>query len=286
MLPFVFAVIYFPYTILETYLVVRKVNEYKAVHTSMLEYSKSWIYGIVTNFVVICAIIFITEQKRVDIFIIVICVFALIFPWFQTYMYGISTKGEEIILYKNLLKQKYNIECSAAMYVFSGKLTKNANAYVTNLLTKKRIMISDYLIENLSEDEICAILSHEVSHCENRDTEFNVVFVNFISLILIILGYSFELWNMPIIPGCLIAISTIVVWIIAFMAIRRNQEYRADKYVVDKIGDYKTYVNALVRIHDLNCIPKKKNKFLALFESHPQLEKRIQKLSEYARLGK
>lgn len=280
-LPFVFCIIYYPYTIIETYVINRKVNMYRKVSCSIWDFFRSWGMGVALNIVGIWFIILLNKNIGKEVFLVVLYLLASIFPWLQIYLSGLSAKASQTKIYEKMFKEKYNLDCTTNMYIYNGKLLKNANAYVTSIFGKKRIMISDYLIENLSEDEVCAILCHEISHCVNFDAESIVMIINFISLLLIVLGYFFGIISMPVILGCIIVISVILVMVLGLMAFRRVQEYRADRYVVDITGDYQVFVNALMRMYDLNNAMKKQGKLLILFGSHPQLDIRVRRLKEY-----
>lgn len=280
-LPILFSVMYYPYTIIETYLVVRKMNLYRRVSQSIFDFLRTWNVGIVVNMFAIWLVILMNQNMGKAQFMIAMYIFIVIFPWIQMYISGLGEHGLRTEKYKQMLEDKYNIKCNVKMYIFNGKTNKNANIYVKGILGKKRIMISDYLVESLTEDEICAILCHEISHCEYYDTEINVIIVNVVSLILIILGYIFELINMPIISGTVITIIMIICLILTIMALRRGQEYKADRYVVDLTKQYSVFADALVKICDLNSTMKKRGAILELFETHPQTEKRIQHIKKY-----
>lgn len=57
------------------------------------------------------------------------------------------------------------------IYVIDGsKRSTKANAYFTGLGPEKRIVLYDTLIQDLTEDEIVAVLAHEVGHYKKRHT--------------------------------------------------------------------------------------------------------------------
>lgn len=57
------------------------------------------------------------------------------------------------------------------IYVIDGsKRSTKANAYFTGIGPKKRIVLYDTLIQELTEDEIVAVLAHEVGHYKKRHT--------------------------------------------------------------------------------------------------------------------
>ena len=57
------------------------------------------------------------------------------------------------------------------IYVIDGsKHSTKANAYFTGFGVKKRVVLYDTLIEQLTTDEIVAVLAHELGHNKHRDT--------------------------------------------------------------------------------------------------------------------
>ena len=57
------------------------------------------------------------------------------------------------------------------IYVIDGsKRSTKANAYFTGLGPKKRIVLYDTLIKDLTEEEIVAVLAHEVGHYKRKHT--------------------------------------------------------------------------------------------------------------------
>ena len=62
------------------------------------------------------------------------------------------------------------------IYVMDGsKRSSKANAYFTGLGPKKRIVLFDTLIEDLEEEEIVAVLAHEVGHYKKKHTTTGLI---------------------------------------------------------------------------------------------------------------
>ncbi len=62
------------------------------------------------------------------------------------------------------------------IYVMDGsKRSSKANAYFTGLGPKKRIVLFDTLIKDLDEDEIVAVLAHEVGHYKKKHTTTGLI---------------------------------------------------------------------------------------------------------------
>ncbi len=63
------------------------------------------------------------------------------------------------------------------IYVIDGsKRSTKANAYFTGLGPKKRIVLYDTLIEQLTTDEIVAVLAHEIGHYKHKHTTKSLFF--------------------------------------------------------------------------------------------------------------
>ena len=63
------------------------------------------------------------------------------------------------------------------IYVMDGsKRSSKANAYFTGLGPKKRIVLYDTLIEQLTTDEIVAVLAHEIGHYKHKHTTKSLLF--------------------------------------------------------------------------------------------------------------
>lgn len=56
-----------------------------------------------------------------------------------------------------------------------GKDTKKANARFTGIGKSKSILTSDTLIENLSDDEILSVFSHELGHYKLKHIPKNII---------------------------------------------------------------------------------------------------------------
>ena len=180
------------------------------------------------------------------------------------------------------------------------------NAFATGWNRNKALVaVSTGLMETMSEEEVEAVLAHEVGHVANGDmitltliqgvvNTFVIFFAriaawvvtNFLAgdrdeegggfpyLIYFIVSIFFE-----IVFGILA--SVVVMWF------SRYREYRADAASAKIVGAHKM-IAALRRLQHMSKIPvdsrapemsafkiNNRGKFLALFSSHPPLEKRI-----------
>ncbi|MCK4464168.1 MAG: M48 family metallopeptidase, partial [Bacteroidales bacterium] len=62
------------------------------------------------------------------------------------------------------------------LYVIDGsKRSTKANAYFSGLGAKKRIVLFDTLIEDLTQNEILAVLAHEIGHYKKKHTRTGII---------------------------------------------------------------------------------------------------------------
>ena len=88
------------------------------------------------------------------------------------------------------------------IYVINGsKHSTKANAYFTGFGPKKRIVLYDTLIEQLSVEEIVAVLAHEMGHYKHHDT-FRTMFSSFAFVVVYLFVFSFLVGN-PMLPAAL-----------------------------------------------------------------------------------
>ncbi len=126
-------------------------------------------------------------------------IYLLTGPWFWLVALGVVTLFSLFmnLFYSNLIVPLFNkqspleegslrssIETFARrvgfklnnIYVMDGsKRSSKANAYFTGLGPKKRIVLFDTLINDLEEEEIVAVLAHEVGHYKKKHTSTGLV---------------------------------------------------------------------------------------------------------------
>jgi STE24 endopeptidase len=177
-----------------------------------------------------------------------------------------------------------------SLYVLDGsKRSSKANAYFSGFGKKKRIVLYDTLIKDLDEDEILAVLAHEIGHYKKKHVLYNMILtIGLTGLMLFLLSYAL---NSPLLSGAL-GIETpsfhigLIVFSLLYQPISeftgvginylsRRFEYQADNYAKTHIsGMYLiTALKKLSRKSLSNLNPDKWYEFVHY--SHPNLAKRI-----------
>ncbi len=181
------------------------------------------------------------------------------------------------------------------IYVIDGsKRSTKANAYFTGLGPKKRIVLFDTLINEMDNDEILSVLSHEIGHYKKKHI-LTSLFISIMQtgVMFFLLGYflnnevlshalgaeehSFHLGLIAF--GILYSPLSTLIGIFMNMLSRKN-EYEADAYAVQKgLGD--ALVSALKKLSVKNLSNLRPHPaYVFINYSHPTLLQRIAFIKE------
>ena len=181
------------------------------------------------------------------------------------------------------------------IYVIDGsKRSSKANAYFSGFGPKKRIVLFDTLIQDLSTEELVAVLAHEIGHYKKKHTlqmlamsivQTGVIFY-VLSLALSLPEVSYALWGQTqsfhlwaIAFGILFTPLSIVFGMLSSVFSRKN-EYEADAYARDNFsGEH--LQNALIKLSRNNLSNLQPHPWYEFFYySHPTVLKRIAALKD------
>ncbi len=97
--------------------------------------------------------------------------------------------------------QKVGFKLDNIFVIDGSKRSKKANAYFTGFGTKKRVVLYDTLIKDLTTDEIVAVLAHEIGHYQKRHVVYNMI------LSILVTGLTLYLLSLfigsPLLSGAL-----------------------------------------------------------------------------------
>jgi len=175
----------------------------------------------------------------------------------------------------------------------SSRRTQHANAYFTGLGRVKRIVLFDTLLAVLSNDEIAAVLAHEIGH-EKRKHVVRMFLVSSVFLILGLLVLNALLYYAPLYEafyfprisyqGILVIISFCSGPFTFFLtplinAFSRRHEYQADRFAAEQAGLGKALASALLTLGKENLTNLTPHPWYSFYYySHPTLSERIQAL--------
>ena len=179
------------------------------------------------------------------------------------------------------------------IYVMDGsKRSSKANAYFTGLGPKKRIVLFDTLISDLEEEEIVAVLAHEVGHYKKKHTTTGLVlgiiqmaitlylFSLFVGVdsFAVALGGEEASFHLGLVAfGILYSPISMLVGL-GTNALSRHNEYQADRFAREKfIAD--RLVSSLKKLSKNNLSNLTPHPVYVFFHySHPPLLQRIRAL--------
>lgn len=173
------------------------------------------------------------------------------------------------------------------------KNTKKANAAFTGIGKSKRIILSDTLLENYSENEIETVIAHELGHYKKKHIVKNI-FIGTISsfLILFLIAFFYRIsisWFGFESIKTIAALPILSLWamliglIIAPFSniISRKFEYEADEYAVLSTKKPLEFISALEKLTDQNLGDKDPHPFVEwFFYSHPSIKNRISSIKK------
>ncbi len=174
----------------------------------------------------------------------------------------------------------------------ASKRSSHGNAYFTGLGKNKRVVFFDTLLKDLKNQEILAILAHELGHMKLKHIPKSLI----ASLIISFAGFwlmgklSQENWFFGghfiriLSPGVLFlifmqALPMYTFWFGPIGAwISRKREFEADKYASEQT-DPNDLISGLLKIYQQNAIPVvTDNLYSGFYHSHPPALERIKRL--------
>ncbi len=197
-----------------------------------------------------------------------------------------------------ILAQKAGIGDAKVYRVDSSKRTTKVNAYVAGIGPTKRIVIWDTTLRAMPEDQIVAIVGHEIGHFVLRHVWWNVVigipgmllFLWLLSRVLPLaiekIGTKAGARNLHDIAGLPLAMLILNVFLFiqtpVESAISRYEEREADKFGLELTHLNEPTAQAFISFVESNYADPDPPKFIVFwFYSHPPLRERVEFALEY-----
>jgi STE24 endopeptidase len=169
-----------------------------------------------------------------------------------------------------------------------GEKTKKANAALAGIGRTRRILVSDTMLAEYSEDEIEVVLAHEMAHHLHGDIwkgilfEAGLILAGFYlaSRLLVALGGRLGLGGAADtagLPLLLLAAGGVSLLMVPLAhALSRAYERQADRFALDLTKNPTAFVSAMRRLGAQNLAEDRPSKIVQwLFYSHPPLGERI-----------
>lgn len=176
--------------------------------------------------------------------------------------------------------------------------SKKANAALTGLGATRRIILADTLLDNYSNDEIEAVLAHELGHHVHRHILKSIFVQAGITLFGFwlaneVLRYAVErrhmfagMYDFADLP-LLILVSTVLSLLLmpALNAYSRFNERQADRYCFESVASVEPFISSMNKLADQNLSEKTPARWVEwLLHSHPAITRRVAAAEAWAKL--
>jgi STE24 endopeptidase len=167
--------------------------------------------------------------------------------------------------------------------------TRKANAALAGLGATRRILVSDTMLAEYSDDEIEAVLAHEIAHHVHGDIWKGIVFES----VLILGGFYLasqalhglsgpaglrgvdDIAGLPLLLLAAGAVSLVMVPVAH--ALSRTFERNADRFALDLTRNPGAFISAMRRLGAQNLAEEHPSRIVQwLFYSHPPIRERIE----------
>ncbi len=291
-----------PFSIYSIFVIEEKFGFNKtSVKTFILDKLKGWILGALIGGGILALIIWLYYMNEKIFWIwawIAISTFSIFMTMFYSSLivplFNKQTPLEQGELRHEIEKfsKKAGFKLDNIFVIDGSKRSTKANAYFSGLGPKKRIVLYDTLINDLTTSEIVSVLAHEVGHYKHKHTISNIVF-SVIQSGLMLYIFSIFVNNVELSKALGSQVVSFQLGMIAFGILysplstifglimntfSRKYEYQADKFAKD-FGQAKGLISGLKKMTEKNLSNLTPHPYYVYFYySHPTLYQRINSL--------
>ncbi|UXP32516.1 M48 family metallopeptidase [Reichenbachiella agarivorans] len=304
-----FGIVYFasdlmsiPFDLYGTFVIEEKFGFNKTTaRTFILDKIKGWMLTIVVGGIIatifILLVAFFTQTFWIYFWLIASVLMVFINMFYTSLIIPLFNKLTPLAdgSLKNAItaySQSVNFPINNIFVIDGSKRSSKANAFFSGLGKKKKVVLYDTLINNHSEEELVAVLAHEVGHYKKKHIIWSMILsllqVGFMLWVLSQMIFSSEIsWALGanstsihinvLAFGILFSPISTVIGILMNLLSRKN-EYEADEYAV-KTYDKQPLIAALKKLTSDNLgnlTPHPAYVFVNY--SHPSLQQRIEKM--------
>ena len=173
--------------------------------------------------------------------------------------------------------------------------TKKANAALAGMGNTRRILLSDTLLAEYSDDEIEVILAHELAHHVHRDIWTSILSDMALTFAGLFAADHVLRWAVPVfglqgvadpagIPVLVLTAGAVGFAVKPLVnAVSRSHERRADAYALRMTGNPPAFISAMRRLGQQNLADENPSRLVqALFYTHPPIKDRLRAAQDFA----
>ena len=293
-----------PFSYYHTFIIEEKFGFNKTtLKTFLVDKIKGWLMSAILGGLLLSIIIWFYEAVGSNFWLYVWGIIA-VFVFFMNMFYArliVPLFNKQTPLCDGSLKtkiqdyaQKVGFKLDKIVVIDGSKRSTKANAYFSGFGSEKRVTLFDTLIKDLEEEEIVAVLAHEVGHYKRKHILFNLI------ISILIMGFTFWLLSLfignPILSEALnVASPSFHIGLIAFGIlyspiseltglimnfISRIFEYQADNYAKETF-DAAPLISGLKKLNKnslSNLTPHPA--YVFVYYSHPTLLQRYHNMKK------
>ena len=174
--------------------------------------------------------------------------------------------------------------------------SKKANAALTGLGRTRRIILADTLLDNYSQDEVEAVLAHELGHHVHKHIFKSIV----VQAAITFFGFWAANWilhyavdqrifeelsdfaNLPLLALVSVVLSLLLMP--ALNAYSRFNERQADRYAFESTSSVEPFISSMNKLAEQNLAERTPSKWVEwLFHSHPSISRRLEAAEEWGK---
>jgi STE24 endopeptidase len=166
--------------------------------------------------------------------------------------------------------------------------TRKANAALAGMGRTRRILLSDTLLAEYSDDEIEVILAHELAHHVHRDIWTTLLFDLALTFAGFFAAHQLLKWAVPFfglqgisdpagVPVLVLTAAVIGLCVKPLLnAVSRSHERRADSYALQMTKNPSAFITAMKRLGQQNLAEDNPSRLVqAFFYTHPPIKERL-----------
>jgi len=198
------------------------------------------------------------------------------------------------------MMEKAKVKVSRVVQVDASRRSHHSNAYFSGIGRVKKIVLFDTLLKQMTQEEIIAVLAHELGHWKKGHIRKKLIMIETVSLLSFNLAYHLLAWgglpgllnltqlSLPAQFVILMFLGSLVVFPLTPLSswLSRNHERQADQFGCELSGDPEALASALIKLSGENLANLHPHPFYASFYySHPPVIERVNWLKHYEKMG-
>ncbi|VAW50570.1 Uncharacterized integral membrane endopeptidase Bmul_2226 [hydrothermal vent metagenome] len=303
---FISSLLDLPFSLYSTFVIEEKFGFNRTtIKTFITDMFKGSLLGLIIGVPLLYVILWLMEQSGEQWWIytwLVISGFSLFMMWvYPTWIAPIFNKFEPLEEGETLnritgLLERCGFNSNGIFVIDGSKRSSHGNAYFSGFGKNKRIVFFDTLLKMLSDDELEAVLAHELGHFKKK----HIIKGMAISFGTTLLGLALLAWlmkaewfytalgitNVSTYMALLLFTLVLPVFTFAFQPLfsilSRKNEFEADAFAAEQT-DAKHLIHALVGLYRENASTLTPDSwYSAFYDSHPPAPVRIAHLNAHA----